>query len=251
MNPHKKFILEPVSNILKEAVQAINPIGSGIETYPLLDYVMQSVFIKMTGAQEQKLKCIAWELATNDYDFRREFLDKFNVEFSHYDDKNKLYKKLIEQIKLVKTDFQINSLIDKNKMLDDSSLGVFLDNSNIIHWSKNNYNEYMTIFSTISCDDFFIEEYRNRGNSPVSYSLFKGESILHNVYANHLYKNRNHIAHNTKSSQQNLPTLERLKSDDYQYENYFLWFSILILIDEVFMELYKVYLETLEQKTFI
>lgn len=54
MNPHKSFILTPVSDILKEAVQAINPIGSGIETYPLSDYLMQSIFIKMTGAQEQK-----------------------------------------------------------------------------------------------------------------------------------------------------------------------------------------------------
>jgi hypothetical protein len=31
---------------------------------------MQSIFIKMTGFQEQKLKCIVWELATDDYEYR-------------------------------------------------------------------------------------------------------------------------------------------------------------------------------------
>ena len=67
MNNHTEFILSPITGILKDVVSASTGIGSGIETYPLCDYIMQSVFLKMTGFQEQKMKCICWELATNDY----------------------------------------------------------------------------------------------------------------------------------------------------------------------------------------
>lgn len=238
MNLHKKFIETSISTILEEAVSAIKPIEAGIETYPLLDYVMQSVFIKMTGAQEQKLKCIAWELATNDVAFRREFFREFNVEFSSYDDKNKLYQKLL---KYLGNDFVLSKK-SKKEILKESNLNTLRD-SNLTIWIDKNYKEYQEIWSMITGEHFALQQ----GLLLES----KDKHCLQKIYKEHLYKNRNRIAHNTKSFQQNLPTLELLKSDDYQYENYFLWFSILILIDEVFMALYKEYLETLDKKRFL
>lgn len=244
MNLHKKFIETPVSDILKEAILAINPVGSGIETYPLLDYVMQSVFIKMTGAQEQKLKCIAWELATNDFSFRQDFLKNFNVQFSEYKHKNELYKVLLEQISICNNDFLLSEDV-RRSIISDAFLGNIISNSNLEKWSHKEYQVYKQFWSEIK-EGYFANQKTNLFNKN------NGDSLcLQTIYKEHLYQNRNRIAHNTKSFQQNLPTLERLKRDDYQYENYFLWFSILILIDEVFMELYKVYLETLEQKKFI
>lgn len=249
MNPHRKFIETPVSDILKEAVSAVNSISNGIETYPLYDYIIQSVFIKMTGAQEQKLKCIAWELATNDFDFRIEFLKSFSkAGFSKYDEKNNLFRQIITQIKMTESDFIIANKLHKTKIWEDSKINSIFDESNFPIWSSRDYINYKNIFSEISTEMFATE---NEDNNNPQYFLFSEKSILLYIYKNHLYPNRNRIAHNTKSFQQNLPALEQLKSDDYQYENYFLWFSILILIDEIFMELYKVYLETLEQKKFI
>jgi len=69
-NNHNSFILTSITKILEEAISTTIGIGDGIETYALYDYVMQSVFLKMTGAQEQKMKCICWELATNNYGYR-------------------------------------------------------------------------------------------------------------------------------------------------------------------------------------
>lgn len=83
-------------------------------------------------------------------------------------------------------------------------------------------------------------------NSLLTDNLFvseQGHVRLKDVYKDHLYKARNRIAHNTLSYQQNLSTLKVLKGEDYKYENYFLWFAILVLIDEVFLMLYKKYLE--------
>ena len=42
----------------------------------LKDYFLSSIFLRMTGAQEQKLKCICWEIATHNYDFRYEYMKK-------------------------------------------------------------------------------------------------------------------------------------------------------------------------------
>lgn len=69
MNKHKDFILSPIINILQEVASANYGIANGIETYPLSEHVMQSVFLRMTGFQEQKMKSICWELATNDYEY--------------------------------------------------------------------------------------------------------------------------------------------------------------------------------------
>lgn len=68
-----------------------------------------------------------------------------------------------------------------------------------------------------------------------------GISLL-KIYEDHLYRRRNRIAHNTQSYQQNLPTLKTLVNDDYLYENYFVHFSLLVLIDNIFIELFRKYI---------
>lgn len=99
---HSKFIKTPIFEILKDGVNACRGIGCGMEAYPLRDYILQSLFLRMTGAQEQKLKCICWEMATNDYGYRYEFINtgkKDFGEFSKYEQKSKVYTLLIEEIK--------------------------------------------------------------------------------------------------------------------------------------------------------
>ena len=61
---------------------------------------MQSVFLKMAGAQEQKMKCICWELATEDYEYRyKRYNGKWDLgECSNYEAKKIVYQDLIEQI---------------------------------------------------------------------------------------------------------------------------------------------------------
>ncbi len=71
--------------------------------------------------------------------------------------------------------------------------------------------------------------------------------LLKEMYENHLYQHRNRVAHNTQSYQQNLPTLKTLESESYRYDNYFIYFAILILIDNIFIDIYSRYLETLEE----
>lgn len=93
----EKFILTSVSKILDDAIAATNALQEGIECYPVQEYVLQAVFIRMTGFIEQKMKCICWELASDSFTYRYErFLHGgWNLgECSSYRDKTEVYKDL-------------------------------------------------------------------------------------------------------------------------------------------------------------
>lgn len=195
----------------------------------------------MTGAQEQKMKCILWSLADNDFDFRYKFLKGKCGECSGYSDKNTVYQDLLKQISAIKKDFNIckdNGL--KNKILNISNISDLLDKSNVSVWFNKKYKDYLEKWKTVKVQDF-----------AVSNIVLLKQQTLQKIYDNHLYKNRNKIAHNTKSYQHHLPTFNSLKKEEFIYENYFLWFSILILIDHIFIELYMIYLETQKQRKFM
>lgn len=240
MHKHEDFILSPITDILKDVVSASAGIGSGIETYPLCDYIMQSAFIKMTGFQEQKMKCICWEMATNDYDYRYTFNQTPLGECSNYKDKQKIYSDLIKQIEKYGIPFTANLIEDKAGLLSTTFLDVTstFKNTNLSLWAEYDFSKFPEILNYLSSNHFANEKN----------SLFSNEA-LKDIYTNHLYKHRNRIAHNTQSYQQNLPTLKSLASDDYKYENYFVYFFILNLIDKVFIELYKKYLAAIKGNT--
>lgn len=57
------------------------------------------------------------------------------------------------------------------------------------------------------------------------------------------YRERNRCAHNTRSYQHNLPSLQNMMADDYKLQNYFLFMSIILLLDEIYVKLFEIYLE--------
>ena len=238
---HNKFILSPISEILKDVSAASIGVGKGIETYPLCDYVMQSVFLKMTGAQEQKMKCICWELATNDYEYRYfRFTQKRLGECSDYSEKREIYKDLVKQINNGDSSFVSLTQVERADILSNTSLAIgniFID-SNLLIWAQRKFNEYQNIWRGV-LNTHFANDKDNL------FTGINGYSLKH-IYEQHLYKHRNRIAHNTLSYQQNLPTLRTLITENHKYDNYFIYFALLILIDETFIELYKKYLEIIE-----
>lgn len=240
---HTDFILSQITDILKDSVSASAGIGNGIETFPLSDYVMQSVFLRMTGFQEQKMKCIAWDLATVDYEYRyKRYSQKTLGECSRYAEKNEIYKDLVACIRKIDNGFvfQINK-VEKLNVICRYMRRIF-DNTNLSAWIQNDFNNFEAILlnqignSLDDNDILFDKQNEDRMDS---------SNHIRKIY-NHLYRHRNRCAHNTPSYQQNLPTLRTLLDVNYQYENYFIRFAILVLIDKVFIELYKKYLETLE-----
>ncbi|MBK9477706.1 MAG: hypothetical protein IPP56_14775 [Bacteroidetes bacterium] len=235
MNSHRDFITSPITEILIDVVSANVGIGNGIETYPLGDYVMQSVFLKMTGFQEQKMKCICWELATYDYEYRyKRYTLKPLGECSTYDEKKIIYKDLIEQIKKHVPDFDVSVFLEKQiiKMNTFSEIQDIFSETNFSTWSQKSFTEFTSNTSLIQSIHF--------GN--VNNLL---ENVLQDKYSL-LYNHRNRCAHNTLSYQQNLPTLKTILNDNYRYDNYFVRFALLILLDKIFVKLYGKYIEILD-----
>lgn len=241
-NIHKDFILSHVADTLRDAVSAIAGIGSGIETFPMCDYIMQSVFLKMTGFQEQKLKCICWELATVDFEYRYDYTTKPVGERSSYKDKQSIYKDLVDQIKKRSPKFKIPNALNKTRILKASFFEVksIFDRTNLSIWSQKSFQEFESLWMQIEGKHFA------NNDTCLLTEMSEGKISLLKIYKNHLYIRRNRIAHNTQSYQQNLPTLKALLHESFKYENYFLWFATLILIDELFIELYQQYLLTFE-----
>lgn len=245
MNMHRKFILTPVISVLEEMKQVTSCIGAGIEYYPLWDYILQSTFIKMTGFQEQKAKCIDWELATNSYEYRRTFLKRVKErgEYSTYSAKNEVYKELVKESATLcgkgMADFlsELNKAetFDPKKEVDNT-----LINSSILYCRRRDYEEFLT------CDRIFAEQYWIIPKNNVDKGVKLFESALQKYYEDGLYMQRNRVAHNTQSYQRNLPELESLKNEQKYLRNYFCWFAILVLIDDIFMSLYKKYLRALK-----
>lgn len=256
MSVHTDFILTPISSVLKEGVSACRGISGGIENIAVCDYVMQSLFLRMTGFQEQKLKCICWELATDDYEYRfKRFAQKPLGECSCYDEKNTVLNDIIDIIRKYVPDFDIELYIDKNLLKQEisSSIESIFCNSVLKSWAAHQYQDFEFIYANIQADCFLKKGEKSCslfGKCDNCSKMDKRSKIrtcgniqnLSYVF-DMLYKHRNRCAHNTSSYQQNLPTLQLLSTPEYIYENYFVRFSVLMLIDETFVKLYKRYLD--------
>ena len=71
---HTDFITSDIFEIVDDAIMSASTIDPNIAHYPLCEYLLQSVFLRLTGYQEQKLKCILWEIASDDFDFIHKLL---------------------------------------------------------------------------------------------------------------------------------------------------------------------------------
>lgn len=248
MSVHSDFILAPVSDILCDTSTITHSMSWGIEMYPLWDNIMQSIFMKMTGAQEQKMKCICWEIATIDFDLRREIYFPWNLnECSQITDKRKVLNFLRKAIVKQKKDFNI-STIDTNEIWNSTKdiLDEFHTNTSSMGFCEREYQEYVEIFSSIGKDCLDISTFfkncsncthNNDSNKPFTCTIKKGLNEMYSC----LYIHRNRCAHNLTSYQQNRPSLEILSGIDSVYENYYIRFALLIIIDKIMITLYQIF----------
>lgn len=235
---HTEFIETPLIEVLEEGILACSPLGIGIHTEPMKEYFLSSLFLRMTGAQEQKLKCICWELATHDYEFRYKFLrggNNFSFgEMSSKEDKEKLYGHLSKAAhsNICCSQDIVESVVKKvNELLQSSvTLAAWLQQD------IDNTTDYL------SQNDKKNDKCRSEKSKPL---LMEG--CIADDYSEVVYRHRNRCAHNLMSYQNNPPELEILKSEKYPRNNYVYRFIILVIIDEIFIKLYQQYKETITQ----
>lgn len=244
-NIHSDFILAPILEIFADGVNACKGVGDGIETQPLSEYVLSSLFLKATGAHEQKLRCICWEIATYDYDFRYHFIrGDFQLgEYSDYKSKNNICSYLQEQIMRLKKEEPYTIAEDTRKAIISqaiSDIETLFVNTNILSWRARDFAMYK------DCVKNRLELAQILASCPKKKYLSLFESTLQKDYDEIVYRHRNRLAHNTTSYQRHLPTLETLAAKESGRYNYFYRYTLLVLIDLIFTSLYREYKESLK-----
>jgi len=247
---HQAFILSPLTKIVEETVTACYGIGDGINTSSISEHVFQSLFLRMTGAQEQKMKCICWDMATYDYEYRYDRYSKDSLgECSNYSDKKKVINDIIDNIKNDEKDFDPLNSIGLDGILSDlrEDMDKLFKGTNLFIWKSQDFWQCSEILTNINKSHLFVRGKKNKievFKSDERNGIGGGYKDLQEIYKK-VYRHRNRCAHNTLSYQENLPTLKTLSDEDYIYENYFLRYAILILIDKITITLYKKYLDVM------
>lgn len=233
---HTDFIISDIFDVVDDAIMSTSSIGQNIAHYSLCEYLFQSVFLRLTGYQEQKLKCILWEIASDDLDFRYKYLSgsvKVN-ECSQLSDKNIVYnilKKTLEDKNhpfLFPDEIEINRQISEIK---DNLISKF-ETSVFRKWLPREYSRFIEFSSNI--------RYKRDGYFTLK-SIFGGDNYLNEAF-DKLYRHRNRCAHNLLSYQSNVPNLLDFTKDVDGSDNYFTRILLLCMIDNVFTRMFKFYI---------
>ena len=124
-----------------------------------------------------------------------------------------------------------------------SSVCEIFDNSNIVVFHKKKYSEFKAFFMGLNVSNLTPSNkllFKN-GDKDFPVSKVNDETEMFAVYSL-LYKLRNRCAHNTPSYQLNLPSLKELRDSKYQkYDNIFIFYATLVIIDEIFRKLFSKY----------
>lgn len=233
---HTDFIISDIFDVVDDAIMSTSSLGQNISHYSLCEYLFQSVFLRLTGYQEQKLKCILWEIASDDLDFRYKYLSgsvKVN-ECSQLSDKNIVYnilKKALEDKNhpfLFPDEIEINRQISEIK---DNLISKF-ETSVFRKWLPREYSRFIEFSSNI--------RYKRDGYFTLK-SIFGGDNYLNEAF-DKLYRHRNRCAHNLLSYQSNVPKLLDFTKDVDGSDNYFTRILLLCMIDNVFTRMFKFYI---------
>jgi hypothetical protein len=245
--------------IIKETVSSFNILGEGMEIRCVSENVLHSLFLQLTGAQEQKMKCICWDIACNDFRFRSEhFFQNWSFgECSSLTSKNKVFKELAEELKGATGKYYIFSSPDKHASFLRNVTEQFchiMDGSNLANIYKPKYDEFHQTIKDIYELKAKINPSKKEAKSKIIETIksenFKNKMDFMEKGYELLYNHRNRCAHNLLSYQCNTPSLEELaNTQEQQYNNIFLFMFILILFDELFMKVYKDYLHHLEMSS--
>lgn len=244
---HIPFIQKPEYEIAKEAISSLGATNGGIEIYPICGYVLHSLFLKLTGAQEQKLKCICWEMACRDFEYRYERFERNRYsECSDYNDKNMVYKDLLDEIKKQDNAFNItDSIKDEVIQMWRIATHEIFEKSMLANNFRRQYDDYKIYEVSVQGNWIMDEKQLFKKGDNISFAEKKATCgmALFELFNNYVYKERNKCAHNTKSYQHNIPSLNAMMAEEYKLHNYFLFISIILLLDTIYMKLFGIYLE--------
>lgn len=246
---HITYIRSSLLNLMREVICTTNHLGNGMEANMVNGYLLQSLFLQMTGAQEQKMKCICWELATNDLTYRyKRYYDGWSLsQCSTLNDKSHVYEDILTAILKIEPTYKLFANdADKGAFINNvfNSVKSIFDATNLACFHKKKYDQFKTFFPSLRVANITPTNKHIFKNGEKDFPVSKAvaDTEMFAVYSL-LYKHRNRCAHNTPSYQLNLPHLQELRDEKHQkYDNIFIFYTTLIMIDELFRRLFEKYM---------
>lgn len=260
-NNQIEFILAPLANIIEEAVAALKGVPNGMASFPVSEYFLQSLFLRLTGAQEQKCKCICWELATYDLEYRRRRFNSREMlgECSCGEEKRKVLLDVRDAVVKIAGEEVAKGCFDKVRIKQCAAavVNVFHRAIENMGWDERGYVHYVSVFLKRDDNCFFVDSGKGR-------SLFlkcdncaaKGKKnieehctfeSLNDIYDNCVTMHRNRCAHNTASRLKYVSSLADLRKGRCLEENYFVRFHLVLMVDLLMTALFKEWLSRREQ----
>lgn len=252
---NKKFIYTKISSILFDCIEKINNASSSINFYPANEMFLQTVFLKLTGAQEQKFKSMLWEWGCIDLDYRKHLLKycNYNNQNNYPEPKNysvycekkdfieKMYNAIFKEINIDKCYFLCddNGVRLNDKFIasskDDMTNSFIKTNSfySKINLFKNYWNDNSGFVNNTELELIVKQVLKEKNKKEL---LIFTDKFVNNCYEK-LYNFRNKCAHNMFVYQNAYPSLKEL-SNMNENDNVFKWIQTLLIIDELSMYLF-------------
>lgn len=244
---HDDFILTPVTEVLQQFINGISILPQNMESCAISEYLLQSLFLKMTGFQEQKCKCICWELASDDYDYRYKRYGnpkKSLGECSNIKDKNNVFEDLVSQILKFDSSAAMDTMLQGDEIVKENYEAIirFYSSSKILNALSREFLDFQILFKDKE------GELITKGKTnilPTNLIEFMGslKISMNDIYDKHVYRYRNRCAHNLFSYQSNKPSMIKLGSQEMILNNIFIDVFIIMLMDATYVELYKHYVQ--------
>lgn len=267
LDEYDKIISKDVSIYIQEVCCAYGNSSHNIANYPLIEYLLSSVLLRMTGFMEQKLDILQLTLCNQDEDFKYNLLRKSNKLSSNYDEVSSIYKSFLSIIQAMEKELNVSDTKKYSDKLFKSSeyilnahtkLYNILKNSSIISPIKRNFDDFVNLKKSMldlsediaklrkELDEKTLskEEKKTKGIALSQLETQQGLCLSEQNYIS-IYKRtidfRHSIAHNITSIKRDLPNISFIKSENFQFENYFVRFMIILSIDEVIRDMYDYY----------
>lgn len=251
MNQHSAFIATPMSSLLDEFNFSVSSLTPMMETSTLSEYLLRALFLKMTGFQEQKMKCVCWTIANNNFDYRAELLRDKLGECSSKEDKQNVIVLLRDKIQDLDSNFDVVKYISAWDLcqMSDMYLQKWYSLCPIKESLSLHYQDYQDFFKKVPLQNTcFICSNKKKplmehceGCTPKKNCIIKLDVLSMSDVYKLVYNHRNRCAHNLESYQPNFPDLDRIVSVKSKYDNYFVRFFILLVIDDIVRYLYAKY----------
>lgn len=276
INNINKIILTDTKVYISEIIALTNNYNSPkINDHPINNYLMESAFLKMIGAIEQKLAHLKWYIGLYDFDTRREivkdidiqptnikvltkayniFMDKLsdlNCNWLNLNPKNiwnnneHQYKALREVIKLFRKSSIIHNTGSAYILFKKNNPLFFLKQLKRLEKKRKNQKNNQKQLNTKISDMHKLYNaswirVKGKGTELKNCTDEKAAKFLEVCYENTMTY-RHSIAHNIPSAKSNLTTIQDLSSEKKTYENYYFRFFIIIYIDLIIQDIFRQY----------